>query len=147
MWGLPINASYCLLFVVQVHLDILSSRCERSLKVVSDYVSSIRARLLDVEDFPVENSKSAASLVEQAVDEFSTSGRILSKVTEASIFCSPFYVRCFLPLLLSHAKKDNIHGGLVEKLFKYVDAFAYHIIISTELVQVGKNAPSYVYGV
>lgn len=105
-------------FFFQVHLDTLSNRFERSLKMVSDYITSIKARFLDVENFPSENSKLADSLIEQAVEEFRCSGRILSKVTEASKIHSSFYVQYFLPLLLSRAKKDNVQGGLVEKLFK-----------------------------
>lgn len=105
---------------MQVHLDTLLNRSERSLTVVADYITLIRTRLLDLGGFPAENSELAASLVQQAVEEFSRTGNILSKVTEASVFRSPFYVRCFLPLLLSPTKKDGAQKELVEKLFKYV---------------------------
>lgn len=114
---------------LQVHLDVMSNRSDRSLSVVADYITLIRTRLLDLGGFPAENSEFAASLVQQAVEEFGRTGNILSKVTEASVFRSPFYVRCFLPLLLSPTKKDGDQKGLVEKLFRYVIAFSVYILI------------------
>lgn len=103
----------------QVHLDALLNKPERSWGVVADHIMLIRTRLLDLGDSPVENREFAASLVQQAIEEFCHTGRILSKVSEASIFRSPFYVRCFLPLLLSpSAKEDKVQQALVKKMFK-----------------------------
>lgn len=73
---------------------------------------------MDIKDSPLDNGN-AACLVQEAVEEFSRTGHILSAVAEASVFRSPFYVRCFLPLLLSPlAKKNNIQEALIKALLK-----------------------------
>ena len=114
---------------MQVHLDILLNRSERPMSIVADCIALIRTRLLDFEGQPAESSELAISLVQQAVEEFSRTGQILSKVTEASVFRPPFYVNCFLPILLSPASKCDVQR-LVEQLHRYVGAGIYHIIIT-----------------
>lgn len=66
-----------------------------------------------------ENEVDASKLVQQAIEEFRSFHQILTRVTEVSIFSAPFYVGCFLTLLLSgSAKEDAARQGLIVELFK-----------------------------
>ena len=101
--------------VLQVHLDAFASRSE---KLITDYISLIKTRLIDLGDCPVDrNNLEASVLVQQAIEEYSFSGHISHRVIEASIFRSPFYISCFLPLLLSD-EKDSTRQALIMELSK-----------------------------
>ena len=94
---------------------------EWSSSAFADYATLVRTRLIDLgQSFEERKEYAAASLVKKAVDEFGCIGRVSSEVIEASIFSSPFYVRCFLPLLLSPAMKgEKIREALILKLYKF----------------------------
>lgn len=100
--------------VDQVHLDILS-RKDVSHTFLTEYSQLARTRLHDLGDVASDSREAAASLVQQAVAHFRSSGSILKKVIEVSIFRSPFFIGSFLPLLLSAADTEE---ALVLELFK-----------------------------
>jgi hypothetical protein len=74
---------------------------------------------------PPEKSVFAVSLVQKSVEEYSRTGRILPEVAEASIFRSPFYVHCFLPVLLSPNELGEAQRELIEELFKCVSVHQF----------------------
>ena len=100
-------------FVYQVHLDIFSRR-DTSHSFLTEYSQLARTRLRDLGDITTDNNEAAASLLQQAVAHFQSSGSILKKVIEVSIFRSPFFIGSFLPLLLAAADTEP----LVLELFK-----------------------------
>lgn len=99
---------------------MLSSKIQHSHDLLTDYLTLIRTRLIDLGGAPSEKNESVAlRLVQQAVEEFNSSGRILPKVVEICIFSSPFYIGCFLPLLLSASAREKApRRRLIEKLFR-----------------------------
>lgn len=97
---------------------MLSSRSKSG--ILTDYTTLVKTRLADLSITTLQENEAAADrLVQQAVEEFHSHGRILSKVTEISIFSSPFYIGCFLPSLLSTScKEDSTRQALIEELLK-----------------------------
>lgn len=101
-------------------MEVLSNRSE---PFVADYITLVRTRLIDLRNSSVEEKDYVAeACVQQAVEEFSSAaGHIPSKIIEASVFRPSFYVRRFLPLLLSPSAKKKESGprhALVMELYK-----------------------------
>jgi len=81
----------------------------------------VQTRLTDLEGSLTEKNRSVAcNLLEEAIEEFNNFGQISRRVTEISVFNSPFFVGCFLPLLLTVSSADDEpRQGLIRELYRY----------------------------
>lgn len=94
------------------------AKCSRS--SLTEYTTIVKTRLTDLSGTALEkNEVFASELIQQAIEKYCSCGCILSRVTEVSIFNSPFYIGCFLPLLLSPSgREDPARQALITELYR-----------------------------
>ena len=100
---------------MQAHLQVFCKQCHTS---VTDYLGLVRTRLLNLEPVPNnDNSSEALELVTKSINEFRSTGHLPLQLIKTSIFLSPYFVGCVLPLLLSPTRDDSdVPEALVEEL-------------------------------